>query len=103
VLLMIFLVIATLLIGRAAAINTGVFPYPHGAFASELVAKWLAPLGHSANDALETAFVLAQLAVVLAFLVLVVNSKHLHIFTAPLNVLFSRRPDGLREDRKSVV
>ena len=31
----------------------------------------------------------------LVFLVIVVNSKHLHIFTAPLNVLFSRRPDGL--------
>jgi Fe-S oxidoreductase len=25
----------------------------------------------------------------------VVNSTHLHIFTAPMNVLFSRRPDGL--------
>jgi Fe-S oxidoreductase len=94
---MIFLVIATLLIARGAQINTGVFPYQHGAFASQLVGHWLAPLGHGTNDVLETVFVLAQLAVVLAFLVLVVNSKHLHIFLAPLNVLFSRRPDGLRE------
>ena len=30
----------------------------------------------------------------LVFLVIVVHSKHLHIFTAPLNVMFSRRPDG---------
>ncbi len=32
---------------------------------------------------------------VLAFLVVVTYSKHLHIFLAPLNVLFSRRPDAL--------
>ena len=31
---------------------------------------------------------------VLAFLVLVVYSKHLHIFLAPFNVAFSRRPRG---------
>ena len=32
---------------------------------------------------------------VLGFLVLVVYSKHLHIFIAPLNVLTKREPDGL--------
>jgi ferredoxin len=31
----------------------------------------------------------------MAFLVVVFYSKHLHIFLAGLNVLFSRRPDGL--------
>ena len=31
----------------------------------------------------------------LVFLVDVVHSKHLHIFVAPLNVLFSRRPQAL--------
>ena len=93
---MIFGVIATLLIYRGAQINTGVFPYRHGAFASEIVGAWLAPLGLGANKALETTFVLLQLAVVLGFLVIVVNSKHLHIMLAPFNVAFSRRPDGLR-------
>src|SRR6202007_1350244 len=44
---------------------------------------------------LEVVFLLAQLAVVLVFLVIVVYSKHLHIVLAPVNVLFSRRPDGL--------
>src|SRR5271169_2784411 len=92
---MIFLVIATLLLYRGAQINTGVFPYPHGAFASQIVANWLAPLGTGVNSVLETVFVLAQLAVVLAFLVVVTYSKHLHIFLAPVNVLFSRRPDAL--------
>jgi Fe-S oxidoreductase len=97
VLLMIFLVIATLLIYRGAQINTSDFPYPHGAFASQIVGHWLAPLGSSANMAIETTFVLLQLAVILGFLVFVTYSKHLHIFIAPLNVLFSRRPDGLRD------
>jgi Fe-S oxidoreductase len=96
VLAMIFLVIATLLLYRGAQINTGDFPYRHGAFASELVGHWLAPLGRGTNGVIETAGILAQIGVIMAFLVLVVHSKHLHIGLAPLNVLFSRRPDGLR-------
>ena len=40
-------------------------------------------------------FILAQLAVVMAFLVVATYSKHLHIGLAPVNVLFSRRPDAL--------
>ena len=31
----------------------------------------------------------------LAFLVIVLHSKHLHIFSAPINVIFKRLPDGL--------
>jgi Fe-S oxidoreductase len=95
VLAMIFLVIATLLIYRGAQINTGVFPYPHGAFASQIVGHALAPLGYGANAVLEAVFIIAQIAVVMAFLVIVVYSKHLHIFLAPVNVLFSRRPNAL--------
>jgi Fe-S oxidoreductase len=95
VLLMIFLVIATLLLYRGAQVNTGDFPYAHGAFASQVVGHWLAPLG-GANHWIETTFILAQLAVILGFLVFVTYSKHLHIFLAPLNVLFARRPNGLR-------
>src|SRR6201986_2789673 len=100
---MIFLVVATLLIYRGAQINTGVFPYAHGAFASQIVGHWLHPLGVGANKALETTFILLQLAVVLGFGVFVTYSKHLHIALAPMNVLFSRRPDALRglEPRRS--
>ncbi len=94
VLLGIFLVIATLLIYRGAQINTGDFPYPKGAFASEIVGHWLHPLG-AANHGIETTFVLLQLAVILGFLIFVTYSKHLHIVIAPVNVLFARRPDGL--------
>jgi Fe-S oxidoreductase len=95
VLLMIFNVMWTLLLYRGAQINTGYFPYRHGAFASQQVGHWLHPLGRTANDVLETAGILGSLGVVLAFLVLVVYSKHMHIFTALPNVAFSRRPRAL--------
>jgi Fe-S oxidoreductase len=93
---MIALVIITLLVYRGAQQNTGVFPYPHAwAFASWVVAQVLHPLGYGVNSVLEVVFILAQLGVILAFLVIVAYSKHLHIFLAPLNVMFSRRPDAL--------
>ena len=92
---MIFGVIVTLLLYRGAQINTGVFPYHHGAFASQIVGHWLAPLGYGVNSVLEVVFLLAQLAIVLVFLAFLVYSKHLHIFLAPVNVLFSRRPNAL--------
>ena len=96
VLAMIAAVVVTLLIYRGAQQNTGVFPYPGGwAFASWAAAQALHPLGYGVNAVLEAVFILAQLGVVLAFLVVVTYSKHLHIFLAPLNVLFSRRPDAL--------
>ena len=96
VLAMIAAVIVTLLIYRGAQMNTGVFPYSRGwAFASWAVAQALHPLGYGVNSVLEAAFILLQLGVVLAFLVVVTYSKHLHIGLAPLNIMFSRRPDAL--------
>jgi Fe-S oxidoreductase len=95
VLFMIFNVVWSLLLYRGAQINTGYFPYEHGAFASTAVARVLRPWGRHANDVVETVGLLVAIGVVLAFLVLVVNSKHLHIFTAPLNVAFARRPRAL--------
>ena len=95
VLFMIFNVMWTLLLYRGAQINTGHFPYRHGAFASELAADLLRPAGRTANDVLETTGILLSLGVVLGFLVLVVHSKHLHIFLAPFNIAFSRRPRAL--------
>ncbi|MDQ1615590.1 MAG: hypothetical protein QOJ60_1529, partial [Actinomycetota bacterium] len=98
VLFMIFNVVWTLFLYRGAQINTGHFPYQDDGwwpFASRAVAKVLDPLGSSANDALETTGILLQIAVILGFLVLVVYSKHLHIFIAPLNVLTKREPQAL--------
>ncbi|GAA0380017.1 (Fe-S)-binding protein [Microbispora corallina] len=90
ILFMIFNVIWTMFLFRGSAVNTGNFPYKSGAFASDLVARVL-----PTSDVLESVGLLLHIGVMLVFLVIVVNSKHLHIFTAPLNVLFSRRPDGL--------
>jgi Fe-S oxidoreductase len=96
VLAMIAAVVITLLIYRGAQINTGVFPYPAAwAFASWAVAQVLHPLGYGVNSVLEVVFILLNLAVVLGFLVIVTYSKHLHIGLAPLNILFSRRPNAL--------
>ncbi len=94
---MIFLVILTLLLYRGAQVNTGVFPFGDSwwAFASQATARVLEPLGHGANDAIETIFVLAQVLVIMAFLVIVAYSKHLHIALAPVNVATKREPLAL--------
>ncbi|GIH50227.1 Fe-S oxidoreductase [Microbispora rosea] len=90
VLFMIFNIIWTLFLARGAAAANGNFPYDSGAFASLAIGK---VLPHS--ELLEQIALLLHIGLMLVFLVIVVNSKHLHIFTAPLNVLFSRRPDGM--------
>jgi Fe-S oxidoreductase len=92
---MIALVIITLLLYRAAQTNTGDFPYGWWAFASHGLGKTLHPLGVGTNGTLETVFVDLNIAVIMSFLVLVVYSKHLHIFMAPLNVAFTRQPSRL--------
>jgi len=101
ILAMITAVVVTLLLYRGAQINAGHFPYGPDhrgtwwTFASKATATVLHPLGEHANEVLEPIFILAQIAVILGFLVLVVYSKHLHIFLAPINVLTKREPDAL--------
>ena len=91
----IFTVVWTLLLYRAAQINTGVFPFDSGAFASEWLAGILEPLGETTNAWLETVGIWLNIAVIVGFLVFVLHSKHLHIFMAPINVATSRRPNAL--------
>ena len=95
VLLMIFGVIASLLLYRAAQVNTGNFPYGWWAFASHGLANVLKPLGEGVNSVIETVALLANIAIITGFLVFVSYSKHLHIFLAPINVATSRRPRAL--------
>jgi Fe-S oxidoreductase len=92
---MIALVVFTLLVYRAAQTNTGDFPYGWWAFASHGLGRALRPLGVPANRTIGTAFVDLNVIVIMSLLVLVVYSKHLHIFMAPLNVAFSRQPTRL--------
>ncbi len=95
ILFMIFLVIFSYAFVRGAAVNTGNFPYGWGAFFSHGMGVLMHPLGTAANEWIETIALLAHIAVALVFLLIVLHSKHLHIFLAPLNVTFKRLPDGL--------
>lgn len=97
ILFMIFLVILTYAIFRAASVNAlgDAFPYGWGAFFSHALAKPLAPLGHTANEWIETIALMGHIGVMLAFLLIVLHSKHLHIGLAPINVTFKRLPNGL--------
>ncbi len=97
ILFMIFLVILTFAIFRGAAVNVlgEHFPYQSGAFFSDGMAVLLAPLGHTANVWIETIALLAHIGVMLAFLLIVLHSKHLHIGLAPINVTFKRLPNAL--------
>jgi Fe-S oxidoreductase len=95
ILFMIFNVIWTYVLVRGSAVNNGTLPYGKAAFLSQLFGKILAPLGHQGNEILETVALLLHIGVMLAFLIIVLHSKHLHIFLAPINVVFKRLPDGL--------
>lgn len=95
ILFMIFNVIWTYVLVRGSAVNNGTLPYGNGAFLSQLFGTILRPLGHTGNEILETVALLLHIAVMLAFLIIVLHSKHLHIFLAPINVVFKRLPDGL--------
>jgi Fe-S oxidoreductase len=95
ILFMIFNVIWTYVLVRGSAVNNGTLPYGKPAFLSQLFGAILRPLGHTGNEILETTALLLHIAVMLAFLLIVLHSKHLHIFLAPINVVFKRLPDGL--------
>jgi hypothetical protein len=96
ILFMIFLVVATLAMARGARSALGALPYPNNwAFVSNWLGDFFSSWTKSSLHYLEDGFVLAHIAVVFSFLVIVVNSKHMHIFTSPLNVLFGRQPIAL--------
>jgi Fe-S oxidoreductase len=97
ILFMIFLVILTYAIFRGASVNVlgDDFPYGWGAFFSHGIGELLAPLGQTANEWIETIALMGHIGVMLAFLLIVLHSKHLHIGLAPINVTFKRLPNGL--------
>ena len=98
-LFMIFNVIWTMFLFRGASSALGNLPYSSGAFISIGVGNLLGAggldLSHGALEVLEGIGLLLHIGVMLVFLIFVLNSKHLHIFVAPLNVLFGRRPVAL--------
>ena len=92
---MIVNVIWTLFLFRGASAAAGNLPYGNGAFVSTAIGKVLDGISHDPLEVLEGVGLLLHIGVMLAFLVIVLNSKHLHIFVAPLNVLFKRQPKAL--------
>jgi Fe-S oxidoreductase len=97
ILFMIFNVIWTYAVFRGASVNTlgDEFPYGKGAFFSHAMGALLHPLGPQANEIIETVALMLHIGVMLSFMLIVLHSKHLHIFLAPINVTFKRLPDGL--------
>ena len=94
ILFMIFNVIWTYALFRGSSVNNGNLPYNWAAFFSHGMGKALEGLGPTGNQYLETVALLLHIGVMLAFLIIVLHSKHLHIFLAPFNVMFKRLPDG---------
>jgi Fe-S oxidoreductase len=91
VLIMIFNVIWTMLLFRGASEALGNLRYGKWAFASYAVGKLFGgPTDSHAIEVVEHIGLLLHIGVMLVFLIIVLNSKHLHIFIAPLNVMFKR-------------
>jgi len=92
----IFNVIWTMFLFRGASSALGNLGYGKWAFASYAVGKVLGgPTEAHGIEVLEGIGLLLHIGVMLVFLIDVVHSKHLHIFLAPLNVLFKRQPVAL--------
>src|ERR1044072_3550887 len=95
ILFMIFMVILTMFVFRGASAALGNFPYDSGAWVSLGVGDLLEPAGHTANEWIESVGLLAPIGVMLSFVIVILHSKHLHVFIAPINVSTKRLPDGL--------
>jgi Fe-S oxidoreductase len=95
ILFMIFNVLWTMFFSRGASAALGVFPYESGAFVSLAVGNLFSGLSESTLFVLESVGLLLHIGVMLVFTVIIAYSKHLHIFTAPLNVSAKRLPKAL--------
>ena len=93
VLLMIFNVLWTLELYRGAKL--AIYGQLPGAFFSNWIAGLMEPLGVPTLEVVEFFGVILHISVILGFLLIVLYSKHLHIGLAPINVAFSRLPNGL--------
>jgi Fe-S oxidoreductase len=95
ILFMIFNVIWTLFFFRGVESAAGNLPYTSGAWVSIGIGKLFAGLSPTALAVLEAIGLVLHIGVMLAFLIIVLYSKHLHIFVAPINVAAKRLPKGL--------
>jgi len=89
-------IMLTILFTRGGEIATGNFPYDTAwTPISNLAARAVVPFSAEVRDAIRTTFLWWHSLIILAFLVYITYSKHLHIITSGFNVLFtSERPKG---------
>jgi Fe-S oxidoreductase len=95
VLFMIFNVLWTMFLFRGAASAAHNLPYDNGAFVSIALGNAFDGLSHDTVEILEHVGLLLHIGIMLVFLVIVLHSKHLHIFIAPVNIMFGRQPLAL--------
>jgi Fe-S oxidoreductase len=95
ILFMIFNVLWTMFLFRGAAAALGTLPYRSGAWVSLAVGRLLSGLSPASLQVLETVGLLLHIGVMLVFTIIIVYSKHLHIFLAPVNVAAKRLPKAL--------
>lgn len=95
ILFMIFNVLWTLFLYRAAASALGYLPYESGAWASIGLGQLFAGVSEPTLEIIESVGLLLHIGVMLVFTVIIAYSKHLHIFTAPINVSAKRFPKAL--------
>jgi Fe-S oxidoreductase len=95
ILFMIFNVLWTMFFFRGASSALGVFPYESGAFVSIGVGRLMSGIPEGTLFVLESVGLLLHIGVMLVFTVIIAYSKHLHIFTAPINVSAKRMPKAL--------
>jgi Fe-S oxidoreductase len=89
-------IMLTILLSRSAQIALGHFPYDTAwTPISNAIAQLFDGMSRETVDAIDTVFIWWHSLIILAFLVYLTYSKHLHIITSGFNVLFtSERPKG---------
>jgi Fe-S oxidoreductase len=95
VLLAEFALLYTALVLRGARAAKGTLPYPDGAFASSWLGGFLDGIGQTSLELLGTVFLVAHATVFAGFMLFTLHSKHLHVFSIPFSIAFSRFPKGL--------
>jgi Fe-S oxidoreductase len=95
ILFMIFNVLWTLFFFRAASSALGTFPYTSGAWASIGLGHLFDGMSEPTLEVVESIGLILHIGVMLVFTVVIAYSKHLHIFTAPINVSAKRFPKAL--------
>jgi Fe-S oxidoreductase len=89
-------IMITILLTRGAQISLDHFPYDvRWTPVSNAAASLIEPFSLDVREAIDTVFLWWHSLIILAFLVYITYSKHLHIVTSTFNVLFtSERPKG---------